>query len=319
MALSVTHFPAEKLTFALLFGPSEIQQRKILTRLRGAGADAVHPMLVPGILAELERARQMEAMDDIINELEEQLTRIGQETVSSWQSSSQTKAERNRQKTEAWLNATFSKNILVANVTLLYGMRRHLNEFRVTVNLASARRGPYLRHYDPDHPESRGWQPTASQSVGVYDFETPASIGTDYFTGQETLTAEPDSIHDHEATYQDVVQQASMRMEDRITAIIGEYDDKIRQCTMEVDGMAMATQWVSFIFPKTSVSWWHRTKHLRKSHGETNMEIATASGEDSSQMRSIALVTMVFLPGTFFAVGPSLQPLRPSMFQLTAV
>ena len=38
------------------------------------------------------------------------------------------------------------------------------------------------------------------------------------------------------------------------------------------------------------------------------MEIATASGEDSSQMRSIALVTMVFLPGTFFAV--SIPPLH---------
>jgi len=36
------------------------------------------------------------------------------------------------------------------------------------------------------------------------------------------------------------------------------------------------------------------------------MEIAAASGEDSSQMRSIALVTMVFLPGTFFAVRSSL-------------
>lgn len=39
------------------------------------------------------------------------------------------------------------------------------------------------------------------------------------------------------------------------------------------------------------------------------MEIATAAAADSSQMRSIALVTMVFLPGTFFAVSP--LPLVP--------
>jgi hypothetical protein len=42
------------------------------------------------------------------------------------------------------------------------------------------------------------------------------------------------------------------------------------------------------------------------------MEIATSSAEDSSQMRSIALVTMVFLPGTFFAVSLAPFPCLPS-------
>jgi hypothetical protein len=41
------------------------------------------------------------------------------------------------------------------------------------------------------------------------------------------------------------------------------------------------------------------------------MEIATSSAEDSSQMRSIALVTMVFLPGTFFAVSLTPFPCLP--------
>ncbi|KAK0643152.1 hypothetical protein B0T16DRAFT_415420 [Cercophora newfieldiana] len=292
MALSVTHFPAKKLTFALLFGPSRIQQKKIISRLRRAGADTAHPMLLAGIFAELERGRQMEAVDDIINELEEQLTRIGQETVTSWQLSSQTKAERNRQKTEAWLNATFSKNILLANVALLYSMRRHLDEFQVTVNpaLARVRRQQHPHQDDPNHLEYRDWRPETYQSHGstLYSPEPHdyANRPPEYITGQETFTAEPNSIRDDEAKYHDALQQASIRMKDRLTSIIGEYDDKIRQCTMEVDGMAMATQW---------------------SHGETNMEIATASGEDSSQMRSIALVTMVFLPGTFFA----------SMFSMT--
>ncbi|KAF2030942.1 hypothetical protein EK21DRAFT_48425, partial [Setomelanomma holmii] len=66
----------------------------------------------------------------------------------------------------------------------------------------------------------------------------------------------------------------------RITAIQDEYDEKIRDCTMRVDGMAMATQW---------------------SHSETAVEIALATNQDSRVMRSISLVTMVFLPGTFFA------------------
>ncbi|KAF3769606.1 hypothetical protein M406DRAFT_354069 [Cryphonectria parasitica EP155] len=49
---------------------------------------------------------------------------------------------------------------------------------------------------------------------------------------------------------------------------------------MRVEGMSMATQW---------------------SNADINVDIALAAGNDSNQMRSISLVTMVFLPGTFFA------------------
>lgn len=267
MALSVTHFPAQNLTFALWFGPSETQQRNIISRLRKAGPDAAHPMLLPGILAELERGRVMEASDELINGIEEQLTRIGQETVSSWQLSSQTKAERNRQKTEAWLNATFSKNILVANVALLSSMRQHLDEFQYTVDPAPAPRQQAPGHYVPNYPVNRDWQPGRSQSPSSiadmfvsYENQIDSSSG---FSRQNTLIAEPKTISEQqakgkddfqeapmEAKDQDILAQAAMRMKDRITSIIAEYDDKIRHCTMEVDGMAMATQWVSSSFSR---------------------------------------------------------------------
>ncbi|KAL8314255.1 hypothetical protein RB593_008068 [Gaeumannomyces tritici] len=66
----------------------------------------------------------------------------------------------------------------------------------------------------------------------------------------------------------------------RIQSIREEYDDWTRDCTMRVDGMAMATQWAQ---------------------GEVNVEIAFDTKRDSQHMRSIALLTMVFLPGTFLA------------------
>ncbi|KAI1214228.1 uncharacterized protein F4807DRAFT_407124, partial [Annulohypoxylon truncatum] len=68
------------------------------------------------------------------------------------------------------------------------------------------------------------------------------------------------------------------KVNDRLLIIIEEYEEKIRECTMRIDGMMVATQW---------------------SHGETNVEIALATGRDSRYMRSIAVVTMVYLPGTF--------------------
>lgn len=43
----------------------------------------------------------------------------------------------------------------------------------------------------------------------------------------------------------EMFQQTGQKIKDRIQGIIDEYDDKIRDCTMRVDGMAMATQWAS--------------------------------------------------------------------------
>ncbi|KEZ45114.1 hypothetical protein SAPIO_CDS2547 [Scedosporium apiospermum] len=79
---------------------------------------------------------------------------------------------------------------------------------------------------------------------------------------------------------QEQMKRIGKKIKARVLDVIDEYNDKIRDCTMRVDGMAMSTQWAQ---------------------GETSVEIATATGRDSRHMRSIALVTMIFLPGTFFA------------------
>ncbi|KAK1723675.1 uncharacterized protein BDZ83DRAFT_580335, partial [Colletotrichum acutatum] len=77
-----------------------------------------------------------------------------------------------------------------------------------------------------------------------------------------------------------MLDRTGLMVYDRIHALIEDFEDRIQECTMSVEGMTIATQWAQ---------------------GDTNMDIATATGRDSRQMRSIAMVTMVFLPGTFFA------------------
>lgn len=46
-----------------------------------------------------------------------------------------------------------------------------------------------------------------------------------------------------------------------------------------------------------------------------NVGIALSAARESRHMKSIAIVTMVFLPGTFFAVRTLPIPLSPSGFQ----
>lgn len=49
-------------------------------------------------------------------------------------------------------------------------------------------------------------------------------------------------------TYAKQMSETGEKISARRAAIRDEYDEKIRDCTMRVEGMAMATQWVSILW-----------------------------------------------------------------------
>ncbi|KAI0183768.1 hypothetical protein EV127DRAFT_506397 [Xylaria flabelliformis] len=88
------------------------------------------------------------------------------------------------------------------------------------------------------------------------------------------------SDSDNEGAEKCQVREVGKRIKERILEIVCDYDAKIRECVMIMEGMNLATQ---------------------LAHARANIEIAAAAKTDSSQMKTIALVTMVFLPATFVA------------------
>lgn len=48
---------------------------------------------------------------------------------------------------------------------------------------------------------------------------------------------------------------------------------------------------------------------ILQAHTKANMQIAISTKKDGSRMKSIALLTMVFLPATFVAVSPGFHKL----------
>ncbi|KAK1714480.1 uncharacterized protein CLUP02_15786 [Colletotrichum lupini] len=84
----------------------------------------------------------------------------------------------------------------------------------------------------------------------------------------------------NDAAMKSSMERTGAMIHDQLQLLIEDHEDKIQDCTVGIEGMTIATQWAQ---------------------GDTNVDIATATSQDSKQMRSIALLTMVFLPGTFFA------------------
>ncbi|KAF5121978.1 hypothetical protein E5D57_012450 [Metarhizium anisopliae] len=93
-----------------------------------------------------------------------------------------------------------------------------------------------------------------------------------------------------------LMNDVGKRIKCRLRELVGEYDEKIRACAGIMDGMTLATQmeWskIAQLDAKTTIDISHSA-----------LEIAKAARYDGIQMKSIAILTMIFLPATFVAVG----------------
>ncbi|KAK4237720.1 hypothetical protein C8A03DRAFT_15766 [Achaetomium macrosporum] len=81
--------------------------------------------------------------------------------------------------------------------------------------------------------------------------------------------------------------ETGRRVQKRLREIRQEYKVKVKECSMVVEGMALSAQ----------LSW----NQIGYQDAQANLKIASDTREDSNQMRSIAFLTMFFLPATFLS------------------
>lgn len=265
LALTATYFPHNGLTFAILFGCSLTVEKESLGRLSFAMSEAAHPLLMSGIFAELERTRQLPIVESTIDELE---TRIFQlDFQSSSMEIPEAEAEiQNKQKRSAWLDTTYLRNSLVSWSTQLAKICQHVDELnngtfrstnmkiastdedialdeisaqRPTGNLGLGHASHFERYKKAildDNLEYRNFGLDDEETM-VYEQDISESSRSRRIRGSNNLEEKSEKL-----------RRTGHKIKDRIQGIIDEYDDKIRDCTMRVDGMAMATQWARTLF-----------------------------------------------------------------------
>jgi hypothetical protein len=245
LALTATYFPRCSLTFAVLFGCPLSVEDEILRRLSFAMAEAAHPLLMPGIFAELERSRQVPIVETTIDELETRIFQLDFQSSDMDVDTEDSEAEkRNQEKRSAWLDTTYLRNSLVSWSTQLAKIRQNADELDAEV-------------FKPKTSEN----PSTHEIIGMEDDSVDTSTNPSDTAVDERGPNLKQEVEEgrksqkrqryHDSTIQKDPENAKKQMravgqkiKDRIQAIIDEYDDKIRDCTMRVDGMAMATQWV---------------------------------------------------------------------------
>lgn len=279
LALSATHFPKTGLTLAIVYGTTIATEKDIINRLDLVRQEVVHPLLLPGLFSELERARH----DQLVKKMGVMLeAKILEFQVSVEELKGQVdvdhKHQRNKAKRETWLDTVYLKNSLFTWKTQIRNMTAHAQELEEELSGVSIRALSWsaFSEMSTSSEESDSSEATLIEKPAKYEDQHDIDSEDEKHAAPDgkcsvnqdakdiTLGSKPEPDGDSEADQstdhimsfaekkrmQDerrgVLRTAGRRIKGRLSTIQDEYEDWVRDCSMRVEGMAMATQWVSF-------------------------------------------------------------------------
>jgi len=254
-AVTITYFPHNGLVFGVVFGCDSTTEADIIKRLHLADRDALHPLLVPGILIELERQQHVVVAKDAISDLETLIFQLNPRPDTTEVVPVDIMELRHREKRKKWLNMTYLRNCLVSWNHQLSGMKQYLGEIEAQQLQSSgcalpvaipqtisseklpdvydkdmSRRGSRAGCAHRIHTKVRGFD-SDNDLEGIHMYQVASSFPT-----SESRTP---------LARQHQIFETGFKIRSRIRGLLMEYDDLIRDCSMRIDGMSMATQWVS--------------------------------------------------------------------------
>ncbi|KAJ0108555.1 hypothetical protein J7T55_002159 [Diaporthe amygdali] len=266
LALSVTYCPGTNSTKGVLYGCNERVREQVVDHMSTCDYSSYHPLTLLTLFAEIERGRHFNLANPMVRKLMQRARNIATaHPPPAYIGASQPSGviQEPEDYMQLWFEISCLKNGLQSWRQELQKMVSHCEDLT---------RAKF--HISKRPPESTESTPVNTiLSVDVFD---SGDAGDTPVNEVEDLTL------------------SGRRIRQRLLEIQGEYDEKIRECGMIIEGMVLAAQleWNNIGQSDT------RTNQKISS---SNLEIARATREDGQQMRSIAMLTMIFLPATFVA------------------
>lgn len=184
-------------------------------------------MLLVGIVAEIERRRQIRLVEDMMDVIEDTTFHVNEAQNGKIR-------EFNEAKRNQWLETAFLKNSLINWSAHLTGMIEHMYELEAdtTRETQLARGGNHLV--------------TCVTSRATLVGGNDEKHAADDFSENYSLFDELAQAGPRKSTM--VTRCDTMfKIRDRLKAILNEYEEKIRECDLRLSGMTMTIQFVSHI------------------------------------------------------------------------
>ncbi|KAK5653634.1 hypothetical protein OQA88_8664 [Cercophora sp. LCS_1] len=240
LAVSAVFYPDTGYTAGVVFGCTDSISEDFSGRIRNGEEAWTHPMFLFGLLAEHEKERHKDLVDEKVAQLTSRVY-----ALSKFQRiSSETELNNEHYSVNLWIEVSQLRTAMEMWKKELVKMDEHIGELEshvLTIPEANTCESPFA--------------------------ESMTTLG--------------------DKTWRVSAREVGRRIQKRLREIMCEYDGRIRECTMVLDGMALSAQ----------LSW----SQIGYQDTQANLKIASDTRRDSSRMRSIAFLTMVFLPATFIS------------------
>lgn len=206
MALAVTYVPTTHSVYATLFGCPLKVMAEVGRRLSKAKGAVFHPLLLPGIFAELERRRHFELVEAGLIQRVQLMTKLLRNNAYDWKS---------RGKDEEDTSTTDSVDLWMEVCNLCNALKKWKEQLSIMIACAD---------------ELSELQANSS----LAEHQDGTSSGTRSSLNQDGFQRE--------------IRTAGELIKERLLEISMEYNEKIRDCDLMMNGMAMATELVSMRF-----------------------------------------------------------------------
>jgi hypothetical protein len=225
-------------------------EKSIISRLQRVNIEASHPLLLPGVFAELELARQTKLVERTINEVEAKIGELDLPASDIGRTQKETE-QQNEDKRAAWLDLTYLRNAIISWNTQLDKMIDHsntLNEKEYQLDLNNWHRPvghvSHSREAVEKANATLGWVPHITADIGKAGdtWRNSDANFKERSPVREKFLAS--NYHGKKISHTARMREVGIKIKGRVLAIKDENDEKIRDCSTRVDGMAMATQWV---------------------------------------------------------------------------
>lgn len=279
LALSATYFTETDLNLAVFYGCNEEQKEGILRRIKLCNLKHNHPLLLPGLFFELERIRLVDQVEDLLDkfELRNNYDYNQLENVSGGRGLD---LEMDKKRMTEVLKSTYRSRELVS---LMMAVKRQLKKFEKALDMveASVEASP-----SPIFSPGRLTRIPSATLSSAPGSRTVSRVTTLYGEDNHTQQGLP-QLSDVPSYLR--LDRAGNMVRERLQDIIFELDDKINDCHLVKDNMSLTMQTVWSFFQL-------QDNQTNLSLSRANTGLSEEMKKDSSQMRSIALLTMIFLP-----------------------
>lgn len=199
---------------------------------------------MPGIFAEIELVRHTTLVEASVVDVETKMYELDFESDTTHKPDRAESQIKKEEKRTTWLDLAYLRNSLITWQLQIGKMSTCAKEFT-----ASARLSPFGGAWSGYRIINDELKAVSSLSDNKCEEDNSRLVFADHDTSHDFGFCSPDS----ELTFLNQLNCVGQKIKERLDTIQEEYGEKIRDCTMRVDGMAMATKWASASVQTVSV------------------------------------------------------------------